>query len=160
MFCPKCGRRVRRSIKGCPACGATLPGVDAAAASRTSLSTRPPAERRQMTVLFCDLVDSVALSTRFDPEELMGIFDHYQTCCDDTIRRHGGFPARYLGDGILAYFGYPRADEADAENAIRAGIALLHEIHRLEHRAGVRLRARIGIATGLVVLKRSRGEVR
>ena len=113
-----------------------------------------------MTVLFCDLVDSVALSTRFDPEELMGIFDHYQTCCDVTIRRHGGFPARYLGDGILAYFGYPRADEADAENAIRAGMALLHEIHRLEHRAKVRLRARIGIATGLVVLKRSRGEVR
>jgi class 3 adenylate cyclase/tetratricopeptide (TPR) repeat protein len=113
-----------------------------------------------MTVLFCDLVDSVALSTRFDPEELMGILDQYQTCCDATIRRHSGFPARYMGDGILAYFGYPRADEADAENAICAGIALLDEIRRLEHRARVRLRARIGIATGLVVLKRSQGEVR
>jgi class 3 adenylate cyclase/tetratricopeptide (TPR) repeat protein len=113
-----------------------------------------------MTVLFCDLVDSVALSSRFDPEELMAIYDQYQTCCDSTIRHHAGFPARYLGDGILAYFGYPRADEADAENAIRAGIALLDEIHRLEHRARLRLHGRIGIATGLVVLKRSRGEVK
>lgn len=113
-----------------------------------------------MTVLFCDLVDSVALSSRFDPEELMAIYDHYQTVCDATIRGHGGFPARYMGDGILAYFGYPRADEADAENAIRAAIALLDEIQGLEHRARVRLHGRIGIATGLVVLKRSRGEVR
>jgi class 3 adenylate cyclase/tetratricopeptide (TPR) repeat protein len=110
-----------------------------------------------MTVLFCDLVDSVALSARFDPEDLMGLLDRYQDVCDITIRRHGGFPARYMGDGILAYFGYPRSGEADVENAIRAGFALLDEIHQLP---GAQLRARIGIATGLVVLKRSRGEVR
>jgi class 3 adenylate cyclase/tetratricopeptide (TPR) repeat protein len=120
-------------------------------------SPQTGAERRQMTVLFCDLVDSVALSERFDPEELMALLDRYQNVCDITIRRHGGFPARYLGDGILAYFGYPRSSEADAENAVRAGFALLDEIHQLR---GVRLRGRIGIATGLVVLKRSRGEVR
>jgi class 3 adenylate cyclase/predicted ATPase len=110
-----------------------------------------------MTVLFCDLVDSVALSTRFDPEDLMALLDRYQNVCDITIRRHGGFPARYLGDGILAYFGYPRSTEADPENAVRAGFALLDEIHQLR---GVTLRARIGIATGLVILKRSREEVR
>jgi class 3 adenylate cyclase/tetratricopeptide (TPR) repeat protein len=160
MLCPNCGRKCRASTRFCRGCGTALARVEDVAAKRTPYGVRAPAERRQMTVLFCDLVDSVALSSRFDPEELMTIYDHYQTCCDATIRGHGGFPARYMGDGILAYFGYPRAGEADAENAIRAGIALLDEVQGLEHQARVRLRARIGIATGLVVLKRSRGEVR
>src|SRR6516162_9967740 len=78
------------------------------------------AERRQLTVMFCDLVGSTALSTRLDPEDLQGIIGAYHRCCAKVITQSGGFVARYLGDGVLAYFGYPQAHEDDAERAVRA----------------------------------------
>jgi class 3 adenylate cyclase/tetratricopeptide (TPR) repeat protein len=110
------------------------------------------AEKRQLTVMFADLVGSTALSTRLDPEDLREIIGAYHRCCAQQIEKFGGFVARYLGDGVLAYFGYPRADEDDAERAVGAGLALVAAVTGLDGGPGVRLRARIGIATGLVIV--------
>jgi class 3 adenylate cyclase len=93
----------------------------------------PEAERRQITVMFCDLVGSTALSARLDPEELREIIGCYHRRCAELIERNGGFVAKYMGDGVLAYFGYPRAHEHDAERAVRAGLAL---VEALEEPAG------------------------
>jgi SAM domain (Sterile alpha motif)/Adenylate and Guanylate cyclase catalytic domain len=82
------------------------------------------AERRQLTVMFCDLVGSTALSGRLDPEDLRGIVGAYHHCCTELIERNGGFVAKYMGDGVLSYFGYPHAHEHDAERAVAAGLAL------------------------------------
>src|SRR5215467_10108548 len=86
------------------------------------------AERRQVTVMFCDLVGSTALSGRLDPEDLGEIIGTYQRRCTEQIVKSGGFVARYLGDGVLAYFGYPRAHEHDAERAVRTGLALVEAV--------------------------------
>jgi class 3 adenylate cyclase/predicted ATPase len=111
------------------------------------------AERRQLTVLFCDLVGSTALSGRLDPEDLRGIIGTYHRCCTELIERNGGFVAKYMGDGILAYFGYPQAHEHDAESAVRGGLALVEAIPKLETAiAGTSLQVRVGIATGVVVV--------
>jgi class 3 adenylate cyclase/tetratricopeptide (TPR) repeat protein len=110
------------------------------------------AERRQLTVAFCDLVGSTALSARLDPEDLRAVIGAYHRCVAAVIEKSGGFVAKYMGDGVLAYFGYPRADEHDAERAVRAGLALVEAVAGLETAAGVRLQARVGIATGLVVV--------
>jgi class 3 adenylate cyclase/predicted ATPase len=111
------------------------------------------AERRQLTVMFCDLVGSTALSGRLDPEDLRGIIGAYHRCCTDVIERNGGFVAKYMGDGVLAYFGYPQAHEHDAERAVRAGLALVEAVPKLETAAaGTSLQVRVGIATGLVVV--------
>jgi len=83
------------------------------------------AERRQLTVMFCDLVGSTPLSTRFDPEDLREIVGAYHRCVADTVGRFGGFVAKYMGDGVLIYFGYPEAHEDDAERAVRAGLAVI-----------------------------------
>ncbi len=114
----------------------------------------PPdaAERRQLTVMFCDLVGSTALSARLDPEDLGEIIGTYHRCCANLVARNGGFVAKYMGDGFLAYFGYPQAHEHDAERAVRAGLALVEALPKLTTAAGVPLQARIGIATGLVVV--------
>jgi len=112
----------------------------------------PPsqAERRQLTVMFCDLVGSTPLSTRFDPEDLREIVGAYHRCVADTIARFGGFVAKYMGDGVLVYFGYPEAHEDDAERAARAGLAVIDAVGRLATQEP--LNVRIGIATGLVVV--------
>ena len=110
------------------------------------------AERRQLTVMFCDLVGSTALSARLDPEDLRGVIGAYHRCCAEAIERNGGFVAKYMGDGVLAYFGYPRAGEHDAERAVRAGLALVEAAPRLNTAAGAPLQVRVGIATGLVVV--------
>src|SRR5215813_11878031 len=110
------------------------------------------AERRQLTVMFCDLVGSTALSVELDPEDLRGIIASYHRCCTALVERNGGFVARYMGDGVLAYFGYPQAHEHDAECAVRAGFALVEAVQKLETAAGVPLQVRVGIATGLVVV--------
>jgi class 3 adenylate cyclase/predicted ATPase len=110
------------------------------------------AERRQLTVMFCDLVGSTALSARLDPEDLREVYGAYHRCCDDLITEAGGFVAKYMGDGVLAYFGYPQAHEHDAEHAVRAGLALVEAAPRLTTAAGVPLQVRVGIATGLVVV--------
>jgi class 3 adenylate cyclase/predicted ATPase len=110
------------------------------------------AERRQLTVMFCDLVGSTALSARLDPEDLRAVIGAYHRCAAAVIEKSGGFVAKYMGDGVLAYFGYPRADEHDAERAVRAGLALVGEVTGLDTAAGVPSQVRVGIATGLVVV--------
>jgi Adenylate and Guanylate cyclase catalytic domain/SAM domain (Sterile alpha motif) len=110
------------------------------------------AERRQLTVMFCDLVGSTALSARLDPEDMREIIGTYHRCCADVITKAGGFVAKYMGDGVLAYFGYPQAHEHDAERAVRAGLALVEAVPKLKTAAGVPLQVRVGIATGLVMV--------
>src|ERR1700746_1108573 len=108
--------------------------VATAAASATVKGARPDtlvqgdAERRQLTVMFCDLVGSTALSARLDPEDMREVIGTYHRCCTKVIGPGGGFVAKYMGDGVLAYFGYPRADEHDAERAVRAGVALVDAV--------------------------------
>src|SRR5439155_25896841 len=92
----------------------------------------PEAERRQLTVMFVDLVGSTALSARLDPEELRDIIGAYHRRCAEVITQSGGFVAKYLGDGVLAYFGYPRAHEEDAEQAVRAGLALIDSVPKFD----------------------------
>jgi class 3 adenylate cyclase/predicted ATPase len=116
----------------------------------------PDAERRQLTVMFCDLVDSTALSSRLDPEDLREVVRAYQTACEEVLQRYSGHIAQYLGDGLLIYFGYPQAHEDDAPRAVRAGLGILDALialnARLEPRIGVRLAIRLGIHTGPVVV--------
>ena len=107
-------------------------------------------ERRQITVLFSDLVGSTALSERMDAEDLREIISAYQSCVAEAVRRFDGFIAKYMGDGILVFFGYPEAHEDDPERAVRAGLELVAEVGRLKTHAS--LQARVGIATGLVVV--------
>src|SRR5262249_7186314 len=108
------------------------------------------AERRQVTVMFSDLVGSTALSTRMDPEDLREVISDYQGCVAETVQRFGGFVAKYMGDGVLVYFGYPQAHEDDAERAVRAGLELVAAVGQLKTHAP--LQTRVGIATGLVVV--------
>ena len=108
------------------------------------------AERRQVTVMFSDLVGSTALSARMDPEDLREVIAAYQKCVAETVGRFGGFVAKYLGDGVLIYFGYPHAHEDDAERAVRAGLELIAAVGALK--AASSLQTRVGIATGLVVV--------
>src|SRR5450631_3742390 len=139
--------------------------LDAVAALRTEASTRTPlsdtpratnnaakdtAERRQVTVMFSDLVGSTALSARIDPEDLREVISAYQKSVAKTVGRFGGFVAKYMGDGVLVYFGYPQAHEDDAERAVRAGLQLITAIGDLKTHAA--LQTRVGIATGLVVV--------
>jgi class 3 adenylate cyclase len=113
----------------------------------------PEAERRQLTVMFCDLVGSTELSGSLDPEDMRAVIGAYHRRCTELIERNGGFVAKYMGDGVLAYFGYPQAHEHDAERAVRAGLALVEAIPNLETGiAGTSLQVRVGIATGLVVV--------
>ena len=113
-------------------------------------AVRGEAERRQLTVMFCDLVGSTGLSARFDPEDLRDIVGAYHRLVADTVARFAGFVAKYMGDGVLIYFGYPEAHEDDAERAIRAGLAVIDAVGRLD--APAPLSVRLGIASGLVVV--------
>jgi class 3 adenylate cyclase/predicted ATPase len=115
-----------------------------------SLSAVSSAERRQLTVMFCDLVGSTALSARLDPEDLREVIGAYHRCVAETVARFDGFVAKYMGDGALLYFGYPQAHEDDAERAVRTGLALIDAVDQLQ--TSERLRVRIGIDTGLVVV--------
>jgi class 3 adenylate cyclase len=108
------------------------------------------AERRQVTVMFSDLVGSTALSARMDPEDLREVISAYQKCVTEIVQRFGGFVAKYMGDGVLVYFGYPQAHEDDAERAVRAGLQLAAALGDLKTHAA--LQTRVGIATGLVVV--------
>jgi class 3 adenylate cyclase len=125
-------------------------GPTAEAPSATPKPTHDTAERRQVTVMFSDLVGSTTLSVRMDPEDLREVISAYQKCVAETVRRFGGFVAKYMGDGVLVYFGYPRAHEDDAERTVRAGLELVAAVAALK--APVSLQTRVGIATGLVVV--------
>ena len=115
----------------------------------------PAGERRQLTVMFCDLVGSTALSEKLDPEELRSLLHAYRTLCGDVIARYDGFVARYVGDGILTYFGWPTAHEEDAERAVRAALEIVHTVKRASSTED--LSVRIGIATGPVVVGETAG---
>src|SRR6516162_2120017 len=127
---------------------ATQPKPELAAS--VELKPQEVAERRQVTVIFSDLVGSTALSARMDPEDMRELISAYQKCVAETVSRFGGFIAKYMGDGVLVYFGYPHAHEDDAERAVRAGLELIAAVGGLKTR--VTLQARVGIATGLVVV--------
>src|SRR6202011_5319696 len=140
--------------------------LDAIAALRTDATAKDPsgdavssppsatpedrAERRQVTVMFSDLVGSTAMSARMDPEDLREVISAYQKCVAETVQRFGGFVAKYMGDGVLVYFGYPQAHEDDADRAVRAGLELIEAVGGLKSSAP--LQTRVGIATGLVVV--------
>jgi class 3 adenylate cyclase len=150
---------------GVTAVGHRLKLLDAIAALRDDRSAKalqaetPPilpkpaqdtAERRQVTVMFSDLVGSTALAARMDPEDLREIISAYQKCVADTVQRFGGFVAKYMGDGVLIYFGFPQAHEDDPERAVRAGLELIQAVGGLK--SSTSLQTRVGIATGLVVV--------
>ena len=124
--------------------------VAAPAPTQPEQKPQDTAERRQVTVMFSDLVGSTALSARMDPEDLREVISAYQTCVAETVQRFGGFVAKYMGDGVLVYFGYPQAHEDDAERAVRAGLELVAAVGGLKTHAP--LQTRVGIATGLVVV--------
>ena len=119
---------------------------------------RDTAERRQLTVMFCDLVGSTALSAQLDPEDLSSVIGAFQKACASAVSAFGGSIAKYMGDGALVYFGYPEAHEDDAERAVRAGLALLDAMAAMQLPVPVRPQVRIGIATGLVVVGELIGE--
>jgi predicted ATPase/class 3 adenylate cyclase len=113
---------------------------------------RDEAERRQLAVMFCDLPGSAALSARLDPEDMWSVFAAYHACVDEVVGRHHGMVARYMDEGVLAYFGYPRAQEDDAEQAVRAGLALVDAVANLKTSLEAPLQVRVGIATGTVIV--------
>ena len=173
--CPQCGYENPPRFRFCGACGVPLPGrvnaTDATseegpqhvqgARSRTAASpstahAEPEAERRHLTVLFCDLVGSTALAMRLDPEELRDVIREYQSVCAEVIERFEGHIAQYLGDGLLVYFGYPKAHEDDGQRAARAALGMVEAVRRLNEslirERELRLAVRVGIHTGLVVM--------
>ena len=137
-----------------PTEGSRLP-IEAPA---TPIKAAPAAERRQLTVLFCDLVGSTELSAKLDPEDMGAVIRAYQNCCADVIQRWEGHVAKYMGDGVLAYFGWPRAHEDDAERAVRAGLELTGAVGKLATPVREPFAARLGIATGLVMVGERIGE--
>lgn len=165
LCCRACGFENPPTFKFCGQCGARL-ATSAGPVDSPESTAAPPAplpelqlaERRQLTVMFCDLVESTALSERLDPEELREVIQTYQQTAGGFVSRFNGYIAQYLGDGILVYFGYPAADENDAQRAILAGLGItgamghLNERLRQSVQTPVRLQVRIGIHTGLVVV--------
>jgi class 3 adenylate cyclase len=174
-ICVGCGQEVSPGAKFCPECGAHLiesalspvphpmDSPQAPVADSTASVGRPPAhrsapeaERRQLTVLFCDLLDSTSLAGQLDPEEWREVVRAYQATCGDVVQRFDGHIAQYLGDGLLVYFGYPRAHEDDAQRAVRTGLGMVQAIGKLnaqlQQGIGIPLAVRVGIHTGLVVV--------
>lgn len=150
LACPSCGHGNPPQAKFCANCGTVL-----TTPPRPAPAPAPPtsaAERRQLTVMFCDLVGSTALSVRLDPEDLREVIAAYQAYVAETVARFGGFVARYMGDGVLVYFGYPQAHEHDSEYAVRAGLELLRALSECRWPSSVAPQIRVGIATGLVVV--------
>jgi class 3 adenylate cyclase/tetratricopeptide (TPR) repeat protein len=167
VACPSCAAPIEVGAKFCGGCGARLP-TESSVAGAPALTPEHDAasagERRQLTVLFCDLVGSTALSQQLDAEDLRAVVRAYQEAAAGAIQRHAGHVAQYLGDGLLVYFGYPHAHEDDAERAVRAGLDILTALGRvngtpaLPH--GVHLAARVGLHTGAVVIGEMGGGAR
>jgi len=153
LVCPKCKHPNEPDSMFCEECGTKIENTK----REDDIATKPSsdAERRQITVMFCDLVGSTPLSERLDPEELREVIHDYQSICARVIRRFDGNIARYLGDGLLVYFGYPASHEDDAQRAVRSGLGILEAMNRLNMRLQeklmVNLQLRLGIHTGIVV---------
>src|SRR5262249_34985237 len=130
--------------------------LDGAAREPAEAATEPvprdEAERRLLTVMFCELVGLAAPSAPLDPEDMWGVIAPYHACIGEVVGRHNGIIARYMDDGVLAYFGYPRAQEDDAEQAVRAALVLVDAVANLRTNVDAALQVRIGIATGTVVV--------
>jgi len=176
VACPACGFVNEPGEKFCGGCGTPLAGPATQPMQPTQIAQHsapspvqrhqeapppvargtPEAERRQLTVLFCDLVDSTRLASHLDPEDLREVVRAYQATCAEVIQRFEGHIAQYLGDGLLVYFGYPHAHEDDAHRAVRAGLGMVAALEALNthlaQRHEVRIAVRIGIHTGLVVV--------
>ncbi len=177
MVCPRCGAKIEDRRNFCGDCGSPLPWQCNACGNENppdkrfcsecgaALGPRPNIpqelaaapmlpERRQLTVMFADLVGSTALGSRLDPEDLRDVITSYHGCVTGLAARFDGFVARYMGDGVLVYFGYPQAHEDDAERAIRAGLAVVSAVAQLNTIAGPpgTLSTRVGIASGIVVV--------
>ncbi len=169
MACRECGAKNAPEMKFCTRCGVALaircascdfdnpPGSKYCGSCGAGLEDLSPAEepipaseaeRRQLTVMFCDMVGSTAMSTDLDPEDMRDVIRSYQGACAGVVTRYEGFVAKYMGDGVLVYFGYPNAHEDDAERAINTGLGIVAAVNELEHDLAVR----IGIATGMVVV--------
>jgi predicted ATPase/class 3 adenylate cyclase len=145
-FCGDCGAALRDDLAWSPPQGLQSAGAQHSAASATG------AERRQLTVMFVDLAGSTAMSARLDPEDMREVIRAYQRCVAEEVARFDGHVAKYMGDGVLVYFGYPRAHEDDAERAVRAGLRIVEAVGLASFHSGPRQRVRVGIATGLVVV--------
>jgi class 3 adenylate cyclase/predicted ATPase len=162
--CAACGALNQPSAKFCGQCGMGL--VREVQTNVLATTEKAPdhksssqaAERRHLTVMFCDMAGSTALAARLDPEDLREVIRGFQDACVVAIDRFDGFVAKFMGDGVLAYFGYPRAHEDDAERAVRAGLTVVDVVSRLMLPTKVRLEVRVGIATGLVVVGETLGE--
>ena len=173
--CAQCGFENAPQAKFCGECGTTLRAAETSppakrrkrkgspstrqarrsATSPTAVKSRPAApeaERRQLTVMFCDLVGSTILSTQLDPEELREVVQAYQETCTAVIQRYEGYIAQHLGDGLLVYFGYPIAHEDEPQRAVRTSLEIIEALHQLNPRLPRPLQVRIGIHTGLVVV--------
>ncbi|WP_455365748.1 adenylate/guanylate cyclase domain-containing protein [Kaarinaea lacus] len=150
-FCGHCGKPLSAPLKEVGTNRGKSPST-----MPEPLASHPQAERRQLTVLFCDVVGSAGLSEHIDPEDLRDNMGKYRDTCQEVVARFQGHIAQYLGDGILVYFGYPKANEDDAVRAVQSGLELIHHIHalnqRLSQEQGVSLSIRVGIHTGLVVI--------
>ena len=152
-------KRLLRAISGLGAPG-TLAETSAAPAASTGAKPHDAAERRQLTVMFCDLVGSTALSRQTDPEDLSALIGTYHRAVAERVGRFGGYVAKYMGDGVLSYFGYPQAHEDDAALAIQAGLAILDAVpgFAVAAAAAAQPQVRIGVATGLVIVGELIGE--
>src|SRR5262245_32669363 len=174
-MCAQCGFDNPSRFKFCGACGTSLtsqtltpsppqeqPAPQMAISGAEPRS--PDAERRQLTVMFCDLVESTQLSSQLDPEDYREVVRAYQSACTELIQRCDGHVAQLLGDGLLVYFGYPHAHEDDAQRAVRTGLGILEAVEALntslEPAKGITLAVRLGIHTGLVVVGEMGGEGR
>ena len=146
IHCPACNEVNPQGARFCAWCGTRLPDAFIARANAAS-----EAERRPVSVMFCDLVGSTPLSGRLDPEELAEVIGIYQTRAAGAIALFGGYIARYVGDGILSYFGWPESEEADPERAVRAALGVVAAVAATPIR-GERLAVRVGVATGIVVV--------
>lgn len=167
LTCPSCGFNNPFDFEYCGQCATSLVKTHTASSHASEPALTPKqqnAERRQLTVLFCDIVGSSALSERIDPEELRDIMRDYRNACNDIVSRYEGYVAQYLGDGILVYFGYPHAHEDDAQRATFAALEIVkripNHIYSLQQGDKVQLSLRIGIHTGLVVVGEIGGDKR
>ena len=152
MLCPKCAFANFESAAFCGRCGGALDSTRLITERNPQSSSH--AERRRLSVMFCDLVGSTALSGQLDPEELHDLTRQYQRICADLVGRHGGNVAQFLGDGLLVYFGYPIAHEDDAQRAVRAGLEIVTAVSGLRVRPEKLLQVRVAVHTGLAVVGR------